>query len=91
MRKTEIKSRPSTLMKKVIWAAKRATPQILRRVWMGSSAHVCRSNVSGGSGDNRGSTGNGVCSEHFGFSRVHLGFDVFVLVQGLVRMFCPYH
>jgi hypothetical protein len=48
------------------------------------------SDASGGSANNRGSTGKGVCSKHFGF-RVHLGFDVFVLVQGLVRMFGPYH
>ncbi len=31
-----------------------------------------------------------ICSEHFSF-RVHLVFGTFVLVQGLVQMFGPYH
>jgi hypothetical protein len=55
----------------------------------GVFCNICRGDASG-SGDNRGSTGNGVCSEHFGF-RIHLVVGAFVLVQGLVQMFGPYH
>ena len=55
----------------------------------GVFGNICRGDASGSS-NNRGSTSNAFCSEHFGF-RVHLVFCAFVLVQGLVRMFGPYH